>query len=217
MNKPTFLTTLVLCLAMCSILSLYGATPGVSVNKDHIFVRAGYGLESESNLDGGMVLSIGGTHFFSSQLALELEGQYQLMTSNYSEDQGTDKLGNGDLKLININASACYYMPAGRRSGFHLLAGIGYSFNQFSGSDDYSDLGFDVTGTVDNCLTFHFGAGFDWLLTAKIGLNLEARYSFATANGTWEIRDTLGTATISGDTETKLNRLILMAGFKYYL
>ena len=187
------------------------------LEKTSLFIRAGYSHFFETYLGGRTAFSAGGVLPISNNVGFEFEGRGDLLMSAYDSQRPLQSLGEGDLNLVGVNVSVFYMSFSSERIGLYVLAGGGYSFNKFSQAEDYGPLGFNIEESVNNSLSLHVGAGFDVAVFKKMALNLDIRYSVSNAEGKWSIEDTLGTASISDATETNLNRLSFMLGFKFFL
>lgn len=217
MKKNSLTRVMLGCLGLVLTITTLGAAPGSLIERDHLFIRGGYSFPTQSYLEGGFTVSAGGTKFIGRKLGIQLEGQYQQLRSINEAGSGTEKPGQGDISLIAINGSLCYYLSSSSRLGFYVLGGCGYSFSSISLDNDYNDLGFNIEENPGSGFSFHAGAGFDWVISNRLGFNLEARYTMLDANGDWEVSDSRSSAWASGDTETDMSRITVMAGIKFYL
>jgi outer membrane protein W len=178
------------------------------------FLRAGYSLPTEEKYTGGPAVSLGKTLPLIEKLNLEIEGIITTPQSEFLRDDAIDSIGTGNLTLISANLNLDYYFISSPSFGLYLKTGVGYSFNEFSPTGVYEDLGFTIEEELDNSIQFIFGAGADFPLSDNIILNLDIRYNLNSTSGTWTTRDEISGAEVSGVSEADLNFITVMLGIK---
>jgi outer membrane protein W len=178
------------------------------------FLRAGYSHSFEEKYSGSLAASLGKTLPLIDKLNLEIEGAVKMPKSEFLRDDTTNSIGTGRLTLVSINLNLNYYLISSNSFGLYIKTGAGYSFNGFSPTSVYEDLGFTIDEELDNSIQFNFGAGADLPLSNNIILNLDIRYTLNSISGTWMIKDENSGAEEQGNTEATLNLLTIELGIK---
>jgi outer membrane protein W len=178
------------------------------------FLRAGYSFPTKDKFDGGLAASLGATINLLDKLNLETEGYITLPQSVFISGEDSESIGAGDLKLISLNLNLNYYFISSDMLGIYLKAGAGYSFNIFSPTSEYGDLGFTIEEDLDNSIQFIFGIGADFQVRDDIILNFDVRYCLNSTNGTWITRDDISGAEVSGNSKADLNFITIMLGIR---
>jgi outer membrane protein W len=182
--------------------------------RNEYFFRAGYNLPIEEQYSGGLTLSGGITLPLMEKLKIEAEGLLTFPQSDFTQGGMADSVGTGNLTLISLNLNLDYYVISSSSLGLYLKAGVGYSFNSFSPSDEFSDLGFEIDENLDNTIQFSAGIGADFPLSESNMLNLDIRCMMNSLVGTWSVRDEISETVISGKTDDDLFCFIIQLGIK---
>lgn len=182
--------------------------------RNEYFFRAGYNLPIEEQYSGGLTLSGGVTLPLTERIKIEAEGLLTFPQSDFIQGGMTDSIGTGNLTFISLNLNLDYYFVSSSSFGLYLKAGAGYSFNSFSPSDEFSDLGFEIDENLDNSIQFSAGIGADFPLSENNMLNLDIRFLMNSLTGTWSVRDEISETVIHGDTNEDLYCFIIQIGIK---
>lgn len=182
--------------------------------RNEYFFRAGYNLPIEEKYTGGLTLSGGVTLPLTERLKIEAEGLLTFPQSDFDRGGMADSIGTGNLTLISLNLNLDYYFISSSSFGLYLKAGAGYSFNSFSPSDEFSDLGFEIDENLDNTIQFSGGIGADFPLSDSNMLNLDIRFMMNSLTGIWSVRDEISETVIHGDTDESIYCFIIQLGIK---
>lgn len=189
--------------------------PGKNVN--NIFLRLGYMHPIESNFNGGFV-SAGGFYLgLGDKIGLELEVLISFISSEQNTDVGYDVVGSGDIVIFGANAKLLYYIKSDGKLRPYLTGGVGYSINDFTVINSYSDYGFTIDESLDGSVVLRFGLGCDFLLSDSISLNLDLSYCINNSDGEWSIIDDYSDYSMSGTTKNDLSAFTLLLGTRFYL
>lgn len=161
-------------------------------------IGAGGGFMATSKYGSGLVFGGSFLAGITKNIAVELRGSY-FQGDVEGEASGLSK---GKFTTIPIQLGLQFRYPVGDKLVPYLGGGAGYYLNDFaldaSVVSKWSDVGFKVSETMDPCIGFHFGGGFDYLVAPKIVINIDVRYAMAKAEGTWKLADKDGVVEESG-------------------
>jgi outer membrane protein W len=132
----------------------------------------------------------------------------------------TNGLSKGRLITMPIQLSLQVRIPVGSRIVPYILGGGGYFLNDFkidsTIASGWSAVGFTINEDIEGSAGFHFGTGLDFLLSSHVGLNVDVRYSFTAAKGTWKLIDKYGVAQETGSLpDLKINPLAAGLGIRF--
>lgn len=199
---------------LCVIPAMAQNTENDFYHSGTYFLRAGYSFPTKDKFNGGLAASLGTIFNLVDKLNLEAEGFLTMPQSEFLSNENSNSIGAGDLTLISLNLNLDYYFISSEMLGVYLKAGVGYSFNTFSPTSVYGDLGFTIEEDLDNSIQIIFGIGTDFQFWDDIILNLDIRYCLNSTNGTWITRDDVSGAEVSGNSEANFNIITIMLGIK---
>jgi outer membrane protein W len=199
------------------LLILTGTLPGASDSEPGplgIGLNTGYGLFTENQYKGEIMAGLSLFYSIGKQFRLELRG----VSVSSNVDATADGFSKGRLMAIPLQLSLQYRIRMNKRIIPYIGGGIGYYPASFSldTEAEWNRLGFEVKDELDGSAGFHAGAGTDFLLTDKLMLNIDARYTFVSLSGTYSITEIFSGVSNSGDINTKFNVLMLSIGFNYF-
>jgi outer membrane protein W len=180
-------------------------------------LSGGYGMPSDTNYKGGMAfgfqIGLGlGEHF-----AVEI-GLAGMKGDVVASETG---LSAGSLSRMPIDLSLQFRLPlGGRKLVPYIFAGGGYSLNSFTlnsaAAAPWTALGITLEEKAKSAAAFHGGVGLDFFVTGKLAINLNVKYLFSKASGSWSQTDT-GSHTVASGTlsDLSLNTLFINFGLKY--
>ncbi len=180
-------------------------------------ILGGYGIFSNSNFSNSVAVGVTFTYSFNKNLAVELAGLFL----NESNESDPATLAQGKLTTMPLQLSLLGRYPLGKKFALTALAGITYFLNSFSLDsalvDNWHDLGFTMTESVNGALGFHCGAGLEYVLKKNLSAALGVRYCLGTAKGEWSIRDDASALETSGTFNgLDLNTMVFSFGLKYF-
>ena len=180
-------------------------------------ILGGYGIFSNSHFTNSVAIGVTFSYCFNKNLAVELAGLFLSESNEY--DPAT--LSQGKLTTMPLQLSLLGRYPLGKNFALYALAGITYFLNSFSLDsalvDNWHDLGFTMTESVDSALGFHCGAGLEYVLKKNLSAAIGVRYCLGTAKGEWSIRDDASALETSGTFNgLDLNALVFSIGLKYF-
>jgi len=214
LSKLITLVTTALILLYC--IPVFAQNPEKKFHdSDNYFIRAGYSFPTKDKFNGGLAASLGITINLLDKLNFEAEGCLAMPQSEFLSGEYSNSIGAGDLSLVSLNLNLDYYFISTESFGIYVKAGTGYSFNIFSPASAYDDLGFAIEEDLDNSIQFTFGIGADFQFMDGINLNLDARYSLNSTDGTWTTTDEISGAEVSGTSSADLNFITVMLGIRF--
>ncbi|MFC2141028.1 OmpW family protein [Acidobacteriota bacterium] len=176
-------------------------------------LEAGYVMPSEDNLGNAPAFGLSFFYSFSKQFRVELKGCF------FPTEAGNDPegLSAGTLNVIPLQLSLQYRLGTSGRFIPYVGAGVGYYLNNFSveKSDQWQNLGFDISEEVDSVFGYHFGAGIDYFIKPNMAVNIDVRYSIASYDASYSITEEVSGISHSGNIEGDINYLSLGAGIKF--
>lgn len=210
---------------MASLMVLVSGTVTTASAED-IAGRSGLGIglgyigPKDSDIDSGALPSINYTYGVNSNFSLELSLGRAVL------DVGDEDINLGELTTIPLQLTAQFRMPSGNASPY-IGAGVGYYFNNFDIGGDAEDVidlaqaidpGFDMDLEIDDSFGYHINAGIDYFANKNLAFNLDARYFWSEADGTFTVTDPNGTfgGSFKEEGEVDIDSFVIGVGVKYF-
>lgn len=180
-------------------------------------ISGGYAIPSNSNFKGGFAPG------FQIGLGLGDNFALEIGLSRFQGDVvGTESgLSAGSLTRMPLELSLQGRFPLGSKKIVpYFFAGGGYSLNKFdiasSVTIPWSAVGVTITEKAESAVAFHAGIGLDFFIIEKLAININAKYLFSSAKGSWTQTDDGTGQASSGDlSDLKMNTLFINFGLKY--
>ncbi len=176
---------------------------------------ANYGLFDQDDYEDSFGVFALVNYNLSRSFTLQLQGGMQ-MASSLNDPNG---LGLGKLSLFPVQLSLFYRLRLLRGLALRLGGGAAYTFTSCKLDDEstWDSLGFSLTQKLDPGPLYHAAFAFDFLVSDKLTLFLECRYNSGQLDGSYELSDRVGGATVRGEWREDLKHLAVCAGLSVSL
>lgn len=178
----------------------------------------GFAVGQGDGLDNGPTFGGSGRVFFTRNIGVEGLVQYDSLDldGNTSND-----LSGGTIDTVSVTGGIVARFPASPKVAPYVTGGVTFFSTSFEVSpavvSELGNFNFVPEEDIDSTVGFSLGGGVDALLTRKLGIFGDVRFTGGTADTTVRLRDTVsGTTSDALTGEQELNRVTVVAGLRVF-
>jgi len=143
-------------------------------------------------------------------------GELSILNSSSDVENDPEGLSSGNMNVIPLHLSIKYRFLEDKILPY-ILAGAGYYIFNFETDCDWENYGFNIEEKIENKIGYHIGAGIDYNINRKAGVNIDFRYCMIKTTSEWRMIDTASSEEVSGKvTGLDMNSFMINLGFNYY-